>query len=93
MLFPETDETETTAPPRRVTDDLDGWIVIADGTNYRDVKIATLLWLRDHGMGLGEAETRELKLDFLSGVGGSATIRTRLPEHALAAATFSVGHG
>ncbi len=66
--------------PRRYADshELEGWTVIADGTNYRDVKSVTIDWLESQGLQPEEAEDLDLRLDFLAGIGDSPTIRTRL---------------
>jgi hypothetical protein len=66
--------------PRRYADshELDGWTVIADGTNYRTVKTITVEWLEARGLEPERAEDLDLRLDFLAGRGDSPTIRTRL---------------
>lgn len=66
--------------PRRYADshELDGWTVIADGTNYRTVKTVTVEWLEARGLEPELAEELDLRLDFLAGRGDSPTIRTRL---------------
>lgn len=66
--------------PRRYADshELDGWTVIADGTNYRTVKTITVEWLEARGLEPERAEDLDLRLDFLAGRDDSPTIRTRL---------------
>jgi hypothetical protein len=58
--------------------ELDGWTVIADGTNYRTVKTVTVEWLEARGLEPEQAEDLDLRLDFLAGRGDTPTIRTRL---------------